>query len=268
MATKIESRERSVFLAALEIPEPEARLEWVRERCGSDTDLLVRIVGMLKSHAKLGSFLEPVVTPSIEVPSAAAGAVDTASIGSVNTSPDGDQSADAFPPAKDLTDFLAPCDIPGAMGLLDGFEVMSILGRGGMGIVLKAFDPKLSRDVAIKVMSPELAAAPGLVERFQRESRLAAAVRHDHIVTVYSVGEWRGRPYLVMECVEGCSLNDRLKQDGRLAPEEVIRIGRQLASGLAAAHASGLVAERLVPCVERVRDRALDDRDHVLGRQG
>jgi tRNA A-37 threonylcarbamoyl transferase component Bud32 len=173
------------------------------------------------------------------------------------------------PPALD---FLSPPDKPGQLGRLGHYEVVEVLGRGGMGIVLKAFDAKLHRIVAIKVMAPQLATAATARKRFLREAQAAAAVRHEHVIDIHAVEEVKGLPYLVMEYVAGVSLEERLNRGGPLELKEVLRIGMQTAAGLAAAHAQGLVHRDVKPAnillengVERVKitdfglARAADD---------
>ena len=147
-----------------------------------------------------------------------------------------------------------------------------VLGRGGFGIVLKAFDPALSRVVAIKVLAPQLAASAAARSRFAREARAAAAVVHENVVAIHAVDSWNGLPYLVMPYIAGRSLQERVDRDGPLAVKEILRIGMQTAQGLAAAHAQGLVHRDVKPSnillengVERVKltdfglARAVDD---------
>ena len=143
-----------------------------------------------------------------------------------------------------------------------------------MGVVLKAFDPSLSRVVAIKVLAPQMAASGAARRRFSREAKAAAAVVHDHVISIYAVDNdpASSLPYLVMPCIAGQSLQERIDRDGPLRNEEVLRIGRQTALGLAAAHAQGLVHRDIKPSnillengVERVKitdfglARAMDD---------
>jgi WD40 repeat protein len=127
-------------------------------------------------------------------------------------------------------------------------------------VVLKAFDEKLHRVVAIKVMAPQLATSATARRRFVREARAAAAVRDEHVVGIHAVDEANGLPYLVMEYVAGVSLQQRLDRSGPLQLHEVLRIGMQAACGLAAAHAQGLVHRDIKPAnillengVERVK---------------
>jgi serine/threonine protein kinase len=147
--------------------------------------------------------------------------------------------------AVDL-DFLRPGDRPGVLGTLGKYEVEEVIGQGGMGIVLKAFDATLHRHVALKVLSPALAVSATARRRFTREAQ-AAAVRHEHIVAVHGVAEADGVPYLVMQYVAGESLQARLDRAGPLDVAEVVRIGLQVASGLAAAHAQGLIHRDIKP---------------------
>jgi serine/threonine-protein kinase len=175
--------------------------------------------------------------------------------------------------ALDL-DFLTPSENPSHLGRLGPYEVVDVVGEGGMGIVLKAFDPSLSRVVAIKVLAPQMAASGAARRRFFREAKAAAAVVHDHVVAIHAVDTdpRTSLPYLVMPYIAGRSLQDRLDHDGPLRVEEVLRIGRQAALGLAAAHGQGLVHRDIKPSnillengLERVKitdfglARAVDD---------
>ncbi len=146
-----------------------------------------------------------------------------------------------------LLGLLAPTDEPGLLGRLGPYEVTGLVGRGGAGIVLKGFDASLNRFVAIKVLAPHLASSVAARRRFAREARAAAAVSHEHVVAIHGVDEANGLPYLVMEYVAGISLQERLDRAGPLELEEVLRIGAQVAAGLAAAHAQGLVHRDVKP---------------------
>jgi serine/threonine-protein kinase len=155
---------------------------------------------------------------------------------------------------------LAPSDWPDSLGRLGTYEIKGVLGTGGMGVVFKALDPALNRNVAIKVLAASLASCGASRRRFLREARAAAAVVHEHVIAVFAVVETAGLPFLVMEYVPGRSLQDRLDKDGPLGLAEVLRIGMQTASGLAAAHVQGLVHRDVKPAnillengVERVR---------------
>ncbi len=135
----------------------------------------------------------------------------------------------------------------GLLGHFAGYDVMEVIGRGGMGIVLKAYEPALGRVVALKVLAPRLAMSSNARRRFVREGRLAAALSHDNIVTIHGVSETAGLPFLVMQHVVGKSLQDRLDRVGALKLTEIIQIGMQTAAGLAAAHAEGLIHRDIKP---------------------
>jgi WD40 repeat protein/serine/threonine protein kinase len=146
-----------------------------------------------------------------------------------------------------LTDFLAPAQAPDEIGRLGPYRVLAVLGSGGMGVVFKAEDPQLQRLVALKAMLPSLAAGASARQRFLREARAAAAIKHDHIVAIYQVGQDRGAPFLAMEFLEGEPLDARLRREPPLPLGEVLRIGREAALGLAAAHGRGLIHRDIKP---------------------
>jgi serine/threonine protein kinase len=157
-----------------------------------------------------------------------------------------------------LTEFLAPSQAVDELGRLGKYRVLKVLGHGGMGVVFKAEDPKLKRSVAIKAMLPTLAASASAGKRFLREAQAMAAVKHDHIVTIYQVDEERGIPFLAMEFLSGEPLDERLDREGKLPLAEVLRIGREIAEGLEAAHATGLIHRDVKPAnvwLEAPRDR-------------
>ena len=171
-----------------------------------------------------------------------------------------------------VSEFFEPSDNPDHIGRLGSYEVIEVVGRGGMGIVLRGIDTKLNRVVAIKVLAPELASNPNARRRFFREGQAAAAVSHDHVVTIHAVDDTERLPYLVMEFVEGESLEECVRRTGSLSIEQILRIGRQTALGLAAAHEVGLVHRDMKPAnillengIQRVRitdfgvARAVDD---------
>jgi serine/threonine protein kinase len=127
------------------------------------------------------------------------------------------------------------------------YEVQELVGQGGIGAVYRATDVALRRDVAIKLLRPGLADSPSMRERFLREARAAAALRHEQVVAVYGVGEHAGQPYIVMEYVAGGSLADRLERKGQLPCGEVVRLGLAVATALAAAHAKGIIHRDVKP---------------------
>jgi hypothetical protein len=155
-----------------------------------------------------------------------------------------------------LKAYLTPTDDPRLLGRLGAYGVVGLVGCGGFGVVLKAFDAALNRYVAIKALSPQLAMSGAARQRFAREARAAAAVVHDNVVAIHAVAETAGLPYFVMPFVSGPSLERRLRQAGPLAPVEVLRIGTQVAAGLAAAHAQGLVHRDIKPANILLQDGA------------
>ena len=127
------------------------------------------------------------------------------------------------------------------------YQIISELGRGGMGVVLKAHEQSLNRYVAIKVLSQQLANDEQVRERFIREARAVAALNHPNVVQVYFAGEHEGQPFFSMEFVQGQSLSEYLKQHAPLAPREAAEILLQAARGLAAAHDKGIVHRDIKP---------------------
>lgn len=171
-----------------------------------------------------------------------------------------------------VLNLLAPSDDERMLGRLGTYEIVGVIGAGGMGVVLKALDPALNRYVAIKILAPHLGSSGAARKRFSREAQAAAAVVHDSVIEIHGVAETKGLPYLVMSYVRGPSLQRRLDDTGPLALVEILRIGMQAANGLAAAHAQGLVHRDVKPAnilladgVERVKltdfglARAADD---------
>jgi Leucine-rich repeat (LRR) protein len=146
-----------------------------------------------------------------------------------------------------LTDFLAPAQSDDELGRLGKYRVLQILGHGGMGVVYKAEDPLLKRAVALKAMLPTLAVSASAGKRFIREAQAMAAVEHDHVVRVHEVAVDRGVPYLAMEFLKGEPLDARLEREKKLPVAEVLRLGREIAEGLAAAHERGLIHRDIKP---------------------
>lgn len=186
------------------------------------------------------------------------------------------QGADVGPTgtasSNDVLRFLEPSDEPGSIGRLDSYEILEVVGAGGMGVVLRGWDPTLRRIVAIKVLASHLANSAAAERRFVREAQAAAAVSHDHVVAIHAVESEHEPPYLVMQFIEGKTLQQRLDSSGALDVKEILRIGQQTALGLAAAHRQGIVHRDIKPAnillengVERVRitdfglARAIDD---------
>ena len=138
---------------------------------------------------------------------------------------------------------------------LGKYELHAEIGVGGMGVVYRGYDPTLDRPVAIKILASHLAREEKFVERFMREARAAARLKHPHIVTIYDVGEANGQYYFVMEYLEGRTLNQALHEQDQLPTDDILSILSQLADGLDAAHAHGLVHRDVKPANVIVDDQ-------------
>ncbi|MEZ6094561.1 MAG: protein kinase [Pirellulaceae bacterium] len=148
---------------------------------------------------------------------------------------------------QEVLDSLVPSEDPHRLGRLGTYEITGVVGVGGMGVVLKAIDPSLDRVVAVKVMNPRLANSEQARKRFAREAKAAAAVLHPNVIPIHSVSSDSKLPYLVMACIRGGSLQKRIQSEGPLPLVEVLRIGSQIAAGLAAAHEQGLIHRDIKP---------------------
>ncbi len=146
-----------------------------------------------------------------------------------------------------MLSFLDPPSHPELLGRLGRYEIERVIGTGGMGIVLKAHDTELHRVVAIKILSTHLANSASARKRFAREAQAAAAVLHPNVIPIYNVESEGKIPYLVMKCVSGLSLQAKVDRFGMLPLTDTLRIAKQTASGLAAAHDQGLVHRDVKP---------------------
>ncbi|MCI0683814.1 MAG: SUMF1/EgtB/PvdO family nonheme iron enzyme [Gemmataceae bacterium] len=171
-------------------------------------------------------------------------AVETPPLGRVETATTagGDSQENADPASM-----LQPARGAGELGWLGTYRVLKVLGQGGMGIVFLAEDSVLKRPVALKVMRGALAERTSARQRFLREAQSAAAVHHGNVVTIYQAGEQAGIGFLAMELLHGESLDARLERENRLPIAMAVDLGRQIARGLAAAHARGLIHRDLKP---------------------
>lgn len=225
--------EQEVFTEALSFTEAAARAEYLDRVCGADNVKRQRLNELLTLHERADSVLDRRPQDMIE-----------------SLSDDGDLSDSALPSPNlvlaSLKPFLEPATRPDSLGRLSHYELLEILGQGGYGIVYEAFDTKLSRLVAIKILSPHLATTSPPRRRFLREARAAAAVRHENVVQIYAVEEIP-IPYLVMEFVSGETLQQRSDRLGPFDAAEVVRLGQQIARGLAAAHEQGLIHRDIKP---------------------
>jgi eukaryotic-like serine/threonine-protein kinase len=226
--------EETIFATALEKP-PAERAAYLADACGGDEALQERLEGLLAASEKVGNFMAN---------AAVAPAVDPAATEALAASTDG--RAEATNSDDEPLTFLTPPTRPDSLGRIGHYEVLQVLGRGGFGIVFRAFDEMLQRVVALKVMAPQLAATSPARKRFLREARSSAQVRHENVVQVYEVAE-QPLPYLAMEFIPGETLQQKLDRVGPLDVPETLRIGRQIAEGLAAAHAMDLIHRDIKP---------------------
>ena len=145
----------------------------------------------------------------------------------------------------------APAAPPGAIqpGTIIGerFEVLQLLGEGGMGAVYKAHDRELERDVALKLIRPELARNPEILQRFKHELILARQVTHRNVIRIFDLGQAEGYRYITMEYLDGRDLRSVLREKGKLPPEEAAKIVLQICRALEAAHAEGVIHRDLKP---------------------
>ncbi len=232
--------EREIFQTALDYSDLAQRQAYLEQACGKDAAIRARIEALLCSHDSESQFLQVPAAEQLKSP----GDRPTQTM---NFDEDqGDEHLDDESAARPDLSFLTPSSRSGSLGILGHYEILQLLGQGAFGLVFKAFDEKLQRHVAIKVMNPQLAATSPPRKRFLREARSAAAIKHENIVQVYSVEE-QPLPYLVMEYVDGQTLQSKLDRSGPLDVAEILHLGRQMANGLAAAHAQGLIHRDIKP---------------------
>jgi non-specific serine/threonine protein kinase len=200
----------ALFEAALERPESE-RLAWLQSACPTDPVLCREVERMLAAHERAEGILEE------PLDSLAAGVLEEADLG------------------------------PGREGRVGPYRLLEEIGRGGMGVVYRARDDRLARDVAVKFLPPHLRADAEVKERFLAEARAASGLDHPNICTVYDLGEADdGRLFLVMACYEGRTLEEKLTE-GRLPIDEVLDLTIQIARGLERAHEAGIVHRDIKP---------------------
>jgi serine/threonine protein kinase len=262
------SQVESIFFEALERKTAKERADYLGEACGADSALRLKVERLLESHPQAIDFLaEPAVdrrqfdsdAPSHDLTSLAPASgqeerspIDRRARAELNETLSQERGEDV----ESALSFLQPPEKPGSLGRLAHYEVLEVLGNGGFGTVVKAFDEKLHRFVAIKLMSPFLAATAAPRKRFVREARTAAAVRHENVIAVFAV-EDEPIPYLVMDFIAGRTLQEKLEATGPLDLLDVLKIGRQIAAGLAAAHAMGLIHRDIKPGNILLEDGAL-----------
>jgi serine/threonine protein kinase/roadblock/LC7 domain-containing protein len=231
--------EETIFAQALDRQDPTERQTFLDAACAGDGTLRRRVEALLESHEGSGQFLRQPALRQLAACSA------EGSTEGAETPPDPEMES-ASGDLDALLHLLQPAQRPGSLGRFKHYEVLQVVGRGGFGTVLKVFDDKLHRVVAIKVLAAELAASATARQRFLREARAAAAVRHEHVIDIHAVDE-QPIPHLVMEYVEGQTLQEKLDRTGKQTLKVILRIGLQIAEGLAAAHKQGLIHRDIKP---------------------
>jgi serine/threonine protein kinase len=248
-------RIEAVFRAAVQAPNPVERTAILDRECASDAELRQCVEALLRAHQEQDTIVDQPNATSFEFAPPSREftmAFDPSADPKVPIQETHKQNS--FTRHEELKDdeeplaleFLEPSSEPGSLGRLGHHEVMEVLGRGGFGIVVRAFDESLHRMVAIKVLNPRLASTSPARKRFLREARASARIRHGNVVQIYAVEE-RPLPYLVMEYIPGQTLQQKHEQTGPLEVADVLHIGAQIARGLAAAHEEGLIHRDIKP---------------------
>ncbi|MCX6977255.1 MAG: serine/threonine-protein kinase, partial [Verrucomicrobia bacterium] len=144
--------------------------------------------------------------------------------------------------------FCPSCGGPSEVaGHIDHFNLLEVLGEGGMGVVYKALDTSLERLVALKLLRKSSTASPDQIAQLAHEAALTASINHPHVVKVYSTGMDAGRFYIAMELVQQGTLDQRITQDSKIPEAQALQIGIQIAQGLRAAHQAGLIHRDVKP---------------------
>ena len=215
---------KEIFLQAIDVEDTSQREAFVNDKCGEDAALKRKVLALLAANEDPESFLDQ---------PAARFDVTATAFGKNNGSglSDSSQHGRFLPGTK----------------LADRYRIVSMLGRGGMGEVYRADDLRLGQTVALKFLPRELAKDPKRLEYFHQEVKLARQISHPNICRVYDIGEVNGQQFLSMEYIDGEDLKTLLHRIGRLPKDKGIQIARQLCSGLAAAHAKGVLHRDLKP---------------------
>lgn len=173
---------------------------------------------------------------------------------------DCDERSDAAASIATVVGSLSPSEDEMSLGLIDRFDVFDVIGSGGMGIVLKAHDPSLKREVAIKVLSPSRAFSSTAKRYFLREAHATASVSHPNVISIYEVSEHANLPYLVMPFLGNQTLQTVIDESALLDVRAILAISASVARGLAAAHQQGLVHRDIKPSnilIEENTDRVV-----------
>ncbi len=242
--------EREILKAALERSSLEDRTAFLDDACAGDLDLRTRVERLIAASV-LSTFIAD------EPQQSATRMCNVDSTQDPDISVDAELQRSAETPGSESRLTTEYIELPSAaFQSLEGYEFHEVIGCGGMGVVAKGLDCALQRVVAIKTLSQAFASHPQARRRFLREAQVAAAARHENIVTIYTVNESAQSPFLVMEYIAGKSLQQRITECGPLPVDEIVRIARQIAAGLDAAHRIGLVHRDIKPANILLEDQS------------
>jgi predicted ATPase len=233
--------EEQVFLAALDLTDPADRAAYLEKACGGDVAFRRQVEELLAAHFRTGAFLDVPVGKQLEAGLATPLDLNRDQLDGLRQVCRLDATtAHQGPPAEQVGNNIGP------------YRLLQKLGEGGMGVVYKAHDSRLGRNVALKLLPREYAQDPQRLQRFQREARTASALNHPHICTIHDMGEHEGQPFLVMELIEGQTLEAPAVR--RLSLPALVPLVGQVARALAAAHAAGIVHRDIKLANIMVRD--------------
>lgn len=222
-------RAGELYHTALALP-PDRRAEFLEQSCAGDLDLLAEVESLLAAHADAGQFIDG---PPQQVGTLLDSVLDR--------SPESrDRSIDDEAAVDSTQSSLTPGQ------RLGRYEVLDLLGSGGMGSVYRALDPSLGREVAIKALARTFRGDSASLRRFEREARVLATLSHPNIATIYGFERLDGSPYLILERIDGETLADRLMR-GALPVESALGVAGQIVAGLEEAHGKGVVHRDLKP---------------------
>ena len=234
-----------IYDAALALPR-DRRTEFIDQACDGDADLRREVESLLAAHDEAGRFIEgapqrlnsllqAIATPSPPIPDDADDDQDASSADVDESSRNGESSQ---------PEMRASVLVPGQH--VGRYEILDVLGSGGMGTVYRALDHSLGREVAIKALAHTFRGDWGSLRRFEREARVLATLSHPNIATIFGVERLDDSMYLVLERVDGETLAERLRR-GALRLEETIRVAEQIIAGLEEAHGKGVIHRDLKP---------------------
>ena len=249
--------ERDVFTAAREIADPAARSAYLDAACAGSPALRERVQALLQAHERPDSLLDApaVAPPPADATATRAYRTPESEVGDGETRTQGEVADED---ADDALSFLQPAGRPDSLGRLGHYEVLEVLGKGGFGIVFRAFDEVLQRVIAVKVLAPSMAATSPARKRFIREAQSAARIQHENVVRVREVSRDDER----LPACDGVHFRRTAKRGSTAGPAEMRRWrnGRQIAE--AKARTSRADSSRHQALEHPHRPRSPDAQDH------